>query len=47
MQTREKDMIQAEQVKESLMEMASLCEPRSNCLLSDLPLDKDLPSVNI
>lgn len=45
---RDKELLQAEQVKESLMEMTSLCESRTNCILGDLPLDKDLLApVNI
>ncbi|KAI5074686.1 hypothetical protein GOP47_0011009 [Adiantum capillus-veneris] len=41
-ETRDKDFMQAEQVKESLLEMASLCDPCTNRVLCDMPLEKDL-----
>ncbi|MCO5560169.1 hypothetical protein L7F22_013776 [Adiantum nelumboides] len=41
-ETRDKEFMQAEQVKETLMEMASLCDSCTNCVLGEMPLEKDL-----
>lgn len=47
-ETRDKEFMQAEQVKESLLEMASLCDSCTNCSIGDMPLEKDLIApVNI
>ncbi|MCO5583883.1 hypothetical protein L7F22_037799 [Adiantum nelumboides] len=40
-ETRDKEFMQAEQVKESLLEMASLPDSRTNSVLGFMPLEKD------
>lgn len=45
---RNKELMQAEQVKASLMEMTTLCEARSTCIIGDVPSEKGLvPQVHI
>ncbi|KAH7405615.1 hypothetical protein KP509_15G077800 [Ceratopteris richardii] len=48
-ETRDNDLLQAEQVRDSLMEMASLCDSCTNCMLNDIPPNEknEISSVNM